>query len=97
MPPTADSRELSKRLVGRWQSPRRPYFYHADGTWASNDDTPQDTGGTWRIERNRFFQNYRGEAPADGEIIILLTDTDFVYGPGPHPYYLRKGTAFPWR
>jgi hypothetical protein len=49
MPATADSGELSKRLGGRWQSPRRPYFYHADGTWAANDDTPQDTGGTWRI------------------------------------------------
>jgi len=90
---TTDSRELSKRLVGRWQSPRRPYFYHADGTWAANDDTPQDTGGTWRIEGNRFFQNYRGEAPDRGEIIILLSDTDFVYG----LYYLRRGTAFPWR
>jgi hypothetical protein len=97
MPATADSGELSKRLVGRWQSPRRPYFYHADGTWAANDDTPQDTGGTWRIEGNRFFQNYRGEAPDRGEIIILLTDTDFVYGPGLHPYYLRRGNAFPWR
>jgi hypothetical protein len=97
MPATADSVELSKRLVGRWQSPRRPYFYHADGTWAANDDTPQDTAGTWRVAGNRFFQNYRGEAPDRGEIIILLTDTDFVYGPGPHPYYLRKGTAFPWR
>jgi hypothetical protein len=57
----------------------------------------QDTGGTWRIEGNRFFQNYRGEAPDRGEIIILLTDADFVYGAGPHPYYLRRGTAFPWR
>jgi hypothetical protein len=49
------------------------------------------------FEGNRFFQNYRGEAPDRGEVIILLTDTDFVYGPGPHPYYLRRGTAFPWR
>jgi hypothetical protein len=93
MPATADSSELSKRLVGRWQSPRRPYFFHADGTWAANDDTSQDTRGTWRIEGNRFFQNYRGEALDRGEIIILLTDTDFVYG----LYYLRRGTAFPWR
>jgi hypothetical protein len=59
MPVRADSGLLSKRLVGRWQSPRRPYFYHADGTWAANDDTPADTGGTWRIERNQFFQNFR--------------------------------------
>jgi hypothetical protein len=44
MPETADSGELSKRLVGRWQSPRRPYFYHADGTWAANDDTPARHG-----------------------------------------------------
>jgi len=97
MPATVNSRELSKRLVGRWQSPRRPYFYHVDGTWAANEDTTEYTGGTWRIEGNQFFQNYRDETPAQGETIILLTDTDFVYGNGSTPYYLRRGTAFPWR
>ena len=97
MPNTADARVIRKRLVGRWQSPRRPYFYHADGTWASDEDTPESTGGTWRIERNRFSQNYRGMAPDAGETIILLTDTDFIYGTAPAPYYLRRGTAFPWR
>jgi hypothetical protein len=95
MPAAADTRVLVKRLIGQWQSPRRPYFYHTDRTWASNDDTPEDIGGTWRIEGNQFFQNYRGDTPARGEKIILLTTTDFVYGAG--PYYLRRGTAFPWR
>ena len=70
-------------------------FYRADGTWASDDDTSQDTGGTWRIEGNRFFQNDRVLPPSPGETIILLTDADFVYGT--NPYYLRLGTAFPWR
>jgi hypothetical protein len=92
-----DPRVLAKLLVGRWQSPRRPYFYHADGTWASDDDTLHDTGSTWRIEGNQFFQNYRGDAPDRGENIILLTPTDFVYGSARAPYYLRRGTAFPWR
>src|SRR5256885_1583021 len=32
MPDTADVRVLVQRLAGRWQSPRRPYFYHRDGT-----------------------------------------------------------------
>jgi hypothetical protein len=95
MPETADSRELSKRLVGRWQSPRRPYFYHADGTWAANEDTAEDAQGTWRIKGNQFFQNYRGETPAQGETIMLLTDADLVYGNGLTPYYLRRGTEFP--
>jgi len=95
MPATVDVRILVKRLIGRWQSPRRAYFYHRDSTWASNEDTPEDTGGTWRIEGNQFFQNYRGDTPPRGEKIILLTTTDFVYGAG--PYYLRRGTAFPWR
>jgi|ERR1041385_2194993 hypothetical protein len=94
MPRTADARMLAKRLIGRWQSPRHPYFYHAGGTWASDDDTSQGTGGTWRIEGNQFFQNYRVKPPSYGETIILLTDTDFVYGSA--PYYLRRGTAFPW-
>ena len=97
VPTAVDAGVLRKSLVGRWQSPRRPYFYHADGTWASNEDTPESTGGTWRIDGNQFFQNYRGDAPAPGENIILLTSTDFVYGSGRAPYYLRRGTAFPWR
>ena len=95
MPATADVRVLVKRLIGRWQSPRRAYFYRGDSTWASNEDAPENTGGTWRIEGNQFFQNYRGDTPARGETIILLSTTDFVYGAD--PYYLRRGTAFPWR
>lgn len=96
MPETAaDSKALTRRLIGRWQSPRRPYFYHAEGTWFSDEDTPGNTGGTWRIEGGKFFQNYRTLAPDKGETIILLSDTDFVYGDP--PYYLRRGTAFPWR
>lgn len=98
MPVSAATPSLAKRLVGRWQSPRRPYFYHADGTWASNDDTPESTGGTWRIDDNRFFQDYRGSVPSAGETLILLTDSDFVFGTSAsHPYYLRRGKAFPWR
>src|SRR6266550_3496968 len=89
MPATVDVRVLAKRLIGRWQSPRRAYFYHRDSTWASNEDTPENTGGTWRIEGNQFFQNYRGEPRDSGETIILLTSSDFVYGTG--PYYLRRG------
>jgi hypothetical protein len=97
MPTAVDAGVLRKSLVGRWQSPRRPYFYHADGTWASNEDIPESTGGTWRIDGNQFFQNYRGDTPVPGENIILLTSTDFVYGSHREPYYLRRGTAFPWR
>ena len=39
--------------------------------------------------------NYRTLAPDKGETVILLTDTDFVYGDA--PFYLRRGTVFPWR
>jgi len=30
MPADAAPPDLAKRLIGRWQSPRRPYFYHAN-------------------------------------------------------------------
>jgi hypothetical protein len=96
MAAAGDTAALRKRLVGRWQSPRRPYFYHPDGTWASDEDIPESTGGTWHIEGNKFFQDYREKTSA-GEQIILLTSTDFVYGTDRIPYYLRRGTAFPWR
>ena len=91
----AQTKTLRRRIIGQWQSPRRPYFYHADGKWLSNEDTPGNTGGTWRIEGNKFFQNYHDMAPDKGETIILLTDTDFVYGDA--PFYLRRGNVFPWR
>jgi hypothetical protein len=41
----ADQKSLTKRLIGRWQSPRRPYFYHSDGTWFSDEDASGNTGG----------------------------------------------------
>jgi hypothetical protein len=97
MPAAPDTPILVKRLIGRWQSPRHPYFYHADGTWASDDNTAEDTGGTWRIEGNKFFQNYRGDTRASGEVIILLTSTDLIFGTHVAPYYLRKGKVLPWR
>ena len=93
---SANARELSKRLVGRWQSPRHAYFFHADGTWSGDDDTPVDTGGTWRIEGNQFFENFRYQTPASGETLILLTATDLVFGTHEGPYYLRRGKVFPW-
>jgi len=94
MPANVNSKTLVRRLIGQWQSPRHAYFYYANGTWASDDDTPKQTAGTWRIQGNRFFQNYKGMDPDSGGIIILLTDTDFIYE---GPYYLRRGTIFPWR
>jgi len=96
MPAVSDSQKLSKRLIGRWQSPRRPYFYHAGGSWASDEDTPEYIRGTWRIEGNTFFQNYGHDKPDVGETIILLTSTDFVFGTHISPYYLRRGDEFPW-
>jgi hypothetical protein len=96
MPAKADAKALKKLLVGRWQSPRRPYFYHADGTYAANEDNAENAGGTWRIEGNKFFQTV-GNEKAEGDILFLLTDKDFVYGAHVAPFYLRRGTAFPWK
>jgi hypothetical protein len=93
---TANPSFLRKRLEGGWQSPRHRYFYHADGTWATDEDIPENSAGKWRIEGNRFFED-RVDEPAAGEKIILLTSTDFVYATDRGPYYLRRGTAFPWR
>jgi hypothetical protein len=50
MPTAVDAGVLRKSLVGRWQSPRRPYFYHADGTWASNEDIAPYQG--WVVAYN---------------------------------------------
>ena len=99
MPAKVRTEVLAKRLVGRWQSPRHSYFYHADGTWTSDEDThpAEEPMGAWRIEANKFFQNYAGDPLDKGEVIILLTDTDFVYVTPEHFFYLRRGTTYPWR
>ena len=96
MPVPRDASALSRRLIGRWQSPRHAYFYRADGTWSWDEETFQETTGTWHIEGNKFFQVF-GSTPDSGEVIILLTSKDFLFGDHVAPYYLRRGKAYPWR
>ena len=101
MPPDVDSADLRKRVVGEWTSPRHRYLYRADGTWTmlpEFEDGYQATHGVWHIEGNKFLQNavmQPPEPPDKGETIIILTDTDFVWGTA--PYYMRRGDVFPWR
>jgi hypothetical protein len=103
MPPNVDSAALRKQIVGRWRSPRHSYIYRADGTWTISDDGKDgdETAlhGLWRIEGNKFF--WRAIAvPKDvetEETIIILTETDFVWGTHIAPYYMRRGDVYPWR
>ncbi len=59
-------------------------------------DGVKSTAGTWRIEKNKFVQDFKN-LPGSGEEIILLTATDFVWSTRRAPYYMRKGDVFPWR
>jgi len=97
MPASTSAAQLKKALVGRWMSPRRPYFYHADGTMAANEDTREANVGDWAIKGNKFFENIRDDQADPGTVIYLLNETDFVHGAHAPLFYLRRGTAFPWK
>jgi hypothetical protein len=102
MPLEVDSAALRKRIVDRWRSPRHSYLYRADGTWTTSDFTDANEAtphGLWRIEGNKVFHGRLDEPPEaeTGRTIIILTDTDFVYGTHIAPYYMRRGDVYPWR
>src|SRR5262249_28372315 len=97
MPSTISTAELRKRISGEWTSPRHNYLYRPDGTWTMLPevlDGYRATHGVWRIEGNKFFEGLSTESESL-ELIILLTDTDFVRATG--PYYMRRGEVYPWR
>jgi hypothetical protein len=103
MPPNVDSADLRKRIVGQWTSPRHNYLYRADGTWTMLPEFEhgyQATHGMWHIQGNKFFQSALVQPPEPtdkGETMIILTDTDFVWGTHISPYCMRKGDVYPWR
>jgi hypothetical protein len=69
-PANADSKSLSRLLVGSWQSPRRVYIFRANGKWG-NKDGP--VSGSWRISGNELIEDgSRGT-------IILIDQNYFIY------------------
>ena len=102
MPAGVDAAKLRERLVGHWTSPRHGYLYRADGTWTMLPeviDGEESTHGLWHIDGNKFFQHASVESPESdtGEIVIVLTETDFVWSTHRAPYYMRRGDVYPWR
>jgi hypothetical protein len=102
IPEDVDSAALRERIVGDWTSPRHQYVYRADGTWTMRPefiDGEKTTHGVWHIEGNKFFQHATVQSPEteQGETIIIVTDTDFVWSTRVAPYYMRRGDVYPWR
>ena len=59
------SEDYSKRILGRWLGPRKFHIFHANGTWGvqRNEDAPEDIDGRrWRIQGNKLFLKFRGDA-----------------------------------
>jgi hypothetical protein len=78
-PKDSDGNVLSRRLVGKWSSPRHDYLYPSDGSWTMLRADEGTTHGTWRIERNQFFTTASIGSPDPAQYtIILITKTDFV-------------------
>jgi hypothetical protein len=79
-PSNADSKAESALRVGKWQSPRHAYIFRADGAWRF---APEDgsTGGRWRIEHNRYFED-------DRPYTILVSNREFfVYSDAQDVFY----------
>jgi hypothetical protein len=69
-PAKSDSKELSRVLVGSWQSPRRVYIFRANGKWGSEDGP---VSSSWRISGNQLIED--GSRGA----IILIDHHYFIY------------------
>jgi hypothetical protein len=78
-PKDSDGKVLSRRLVGKWSSPRHDYPYRSDGSWTMLPADEGTTHGTWRIEDNQFFTTASIGLPDPAQYtIILITKKDFV-------------------
>lgn len=79
-PAGSDSKALSARLVGKWESPRHDYLYRADGTWTMLPVEPDIAHGTWRIEGNQYLDTHSSEPEQTTRYtIILISKRDFVF------------------
>lgn len=72
-PAPSDSVELSRRLVGKWQSPRHDYLYQSDGTWTMLPADEGTTHGTWRIEGNQYVDtaSLYPDKPSQSTVILI--------------------------
>lgn len=73
MPADADSKKLSKLLVGKWDSPRHTYAFKANGKYGLVDEPATQT---WKIVGNKFAQE------DSKNTIILLDSKYFIYTDG---------------
>lgn len=69
-PANSDSKQLSRLLVGSWQSPRRVYIFRANGKWGSEDGP---VSSKWRISGNQLIED------GSRATIILIDHDYFIY------------------
>ena len=67
--PASDA-ELSRLLVGQWESPRRIYCYWEDGTWRLSPESGT-SGGRWQIKQGRLVITHHDGVSTTYHIIVL--------------------------
>ena len=87
-PAPSDAAALSRRMVGKWRSPRHDYIYRRNGTWSMLPVEPDTTNGTWHFEGNvqvetNILGTYRYTT-------LLLTDEDYICTDGQLVFYRRR-------
>lgn len=83
-PSDGDPVRLTRRLAGKWRSPRHDYLYRADGSWTLLPAEKGTLHGRWRTTGNQLeiTSGYAKTESVAKYTLILLTDKEFVYTDG---------------
>ena len=85
----AEIKELSRLILGKWQSPRHDYLYRADGTWTMLPADPDTTHGTWRIDGNQYFDTAATDPPQTSQYTIILISSRISCLPTKRTFFMR--------
>jgi hypothetical protein len=71
----ASAAELSRKIVGDWDSPRRTYRFKADGSYGTIEADVEIMNGSWDVRANQI---YLGN---EAHTLILVTDEYLIFSP----------------
>ena len=75
---TPKDSDYSKRILGRWEGPRKFRIFHADGTWGVQrlEENPEDIDGRrWHIKGNKLFLTFRGYRGFETTVYTIVSFT----------------------
>ena len=86
-PAPPDTATYTRRIVGKWRSPRHDYLYRADGTLTMLPVEPDSHWEDWRIDGNKLFQAFSDQPDRFREYTIILLTTHWLVFTDGYVYY----------